>query len=336
MRWFGWGRERLSPSQRRRGLPFQKYRHAVARRRRFYWKLAILGLLAAIFLGFPSLRLALVSRIAERVPVSYEVGLGEDAYASLARNAHLVEDAGLEANLACITRELLKGLPEEDRRFEFRFHILEDSGVNACALPGGHVFVNSGLLLEARSNEEIAGVLAHEIAHVTRRHALCGMIEREGTAALLMAFFGRYNDEAELLARLGSQYLLALKFSRDHEREADETGWAYLERARIDPRGLRDFFKRLSARDKAHVDAGSALATGALSLLSTHPAPPDRVAYLDAKWRASERHDGFTALDVNLPEFQARLRAALGLAAPEPAPAESLDFSPLRPEEPAR
>src|SRR5206468_5365206 len=113
-------------------------------------------------------------------------------------------------------------------------------------VPGGQVFIFSGLLDSVKRPEELAGVLAHEIAHVTRRHSLRNIISSAGLWLTLSALFGDTKGLTSILTD-GSQFLLNQKFSRDFEREADDTGWDYLVAANVDPRGMIDFFATIKA-----------------------------------------------------------------------------------------
>jgi predicted Zn-dependent protease len=91
-----------------------------------------------------------------------------------------------------------------------------------------------------------------------------------------------------------SRWLLQQKFSRDTEREADDVGWDYLVRAKIDPRGLIDFFGKM----QKEMDPAAAAVDGSLTLLSTHPATPERIAHLEEKWKRVPDKSGFVKMGV--------------------------------------
>jgi predicted Zn-dependent protease len=139
----------------------------------------------------------------------------------------------------------------------------------------GHIFIHTGLLKAADRPEELAGVLAHEMAHITRRHAFRKLIESSGLYLVAQYFFGDATGITAALAN-SSELLLKQKYSRDFEREADDTGWQYLVEAKIDPRGMIDFFEKLKA-DEAKSGSGSG--TGP-DLLSTHPSTAERIRRL--------------------------------------------------------
>jgi hypothetical protein len=111
-----------------------------------------------------------------------------------------------------------------------QFHLAERPDINAFAAPGGVVVVHTALMRQARSAEEVAGVLAHEIAHVELRHSLQQIVRSAGLQVIAAALFGDYTALGRWAAQLG-----ALKFSRDAEREADQRALERLAEARIDP-----------------------------------------------------------------------------------------------------
>src|SRR5690606_32430743 len=120
----------------------------------------------------------------------------------------------------------------------------------------------------AETPEEVAGVVAHEIAHVTEQHSMRQIISSTGLFLIIQAFLG---DASGLLGALAdnSYFLLNQKFSRDHEREADEKGMELLIAANIDPQGMISFFETL---EEEHADMPSAL-----NMISTHPATKERI-----------------------------------------------------------
>lgn len=220
-----------------------------------------------------------VLAVANRIPGSFEVKLGESAIAGMKSSGKFISDPALEKQLLAVTSRLLPVLGDKDH--SFKFHIASDTNVNAFALPGGFVVVNTGLMAAVRRPEELAGVIAHEMAHVTRRHGLRNLIQSAGLMLLIRSVFGNLAGLEGVLIQ-GSQELLTQKYSRDFEREADELGWDYLLRADIDPKGLIEFFQTL----KKQQGAMGHLESSPLALLSTHPATDERIAALETKWRS--------------------------------------------------
>jgi Zn-dependent protease with chaperone function len=252
-----------------------------------------LGLIALVLMPLLLLWFArnrIIEAIARKVPGQWEQSFGDQAFEQIRREGKIVTDSGWDAHLEKITARLLPVVSQNG--YSFQFHILRDTNVNAFALPGGHIVILTGLLEASDSAEEVAGVLAHEMAHVTRRHSLRNVIQSAGLVILAQTFLG---DASGLVtvAGEGSRFLLKQKFSRDFEREADDTGWNYLVEANIDPRGMTRFFARI----KAMIDqSDSAAFEHSLALLNTHPTSQERIDRLEIKWETSPRRSGFDSL----------------------------------------
>lgn len=164
-------------------------------------------------------------------------------------------------------------------RQEFEFFVIRDPQINAFALPGGFIGIHTGLLLAAQSESEVAGVLAHEIAHVTQRH-IARMIGQQSQsqlmsiAALAVAILAaRSNSQvAEAALAFGQAGVVQsqLNFTRENEREADRVGVQILEAAGFDSRGMGMFFERLQRATRIYEG-------GAPSYLRTHPLTFERI-----------------------------------------------------------
>lgn len=128
-----------------------------------------------------------------------------------------------------------------DHPFTFKPTIIRNDVVNAIALPGGRIVIYSGLLAQAQSAEELAGVLAHEMNHVVHRHGLQMLAEQSSLAALELVLFSPFGVSLGSLDRIAG-----LSFSRDLEEEADLEGVKTLQAANISPTGFIDFFQRMS------------------------------------------------------------------------------------------
>ncbi len=204
----------------------------------------------------------IVGWVVERIPPAVESQLGQSTLDRIAAQTPLLNDGPALAMVRDIGERLTRG-----SRYQYKWYIARDPQVNAYALPGGYVVVNSGLLTAADDAEEVAGVLAHEVQHVERRHSLKTMAQQLGWSALLALVTGDISSEWLQLA----QQLGGLKFSRDHESEADRLGLQALLAAGIDAGGMLRFFRKLQSLDGASI-----------SLLSTHPATADRLAALEA------------------------------------------------------
>lgn len=198
-----------------------------------------------------------------KIPVETEIRLGREAFAQ--QRARLVLEDAHPA--AAMVRELGARLGKGSA-YPYEFHIARDPSVNAFAMPGGFVVIHTGLLARADSAEELAGVMAHEIQHVERRHGLRGLVHAAGWRVVLSLLLG---DTGGSLAASWVENLGALRFSRSQESDADAQGVEALVRANIDPRGMATFFRKMAA-DGDHVPA----------LLSSHPASEARFAAVDA------------------------------------------------------
>ncbi|MEW5893822.1 MAG: M48 family metallopeptidase [Pseudomonadota bacterium] len=242
-------------------------RRAESRRRR--WHLALLA--AALVLALPFLALLafwlnaerIAGWAADRVSLSQEQYLGDMAFAQLRPQLKLIEQGPALDMVREVGERLTAG-----SRYRYQWFVAQDQQVNAFALPGGYVVVFSGLIEQAQSPEEIAGVLAHEVQHVEQRHSLKSLLHGLGWRALLSLALGDFAGGvwANLADQLGS-----LKFGRDLEREADRAGLQALQRAGIAPEGMAGFFERMARHDG-----------GRIALLSSHPAPEERLAALRA------------------------------------------------------
>lgn len=278
------------------GLPqFQVFARGVVRSRKSVPIPVLAGLvLLAIFLAGLGLlwmqKDRIVDYIADKIPVSWEESLGRQAFEQVRAEGKLLTNSPWQPRVDAITARLLPAV--QSSGYTFQFHIMSDTNVNAFAMPGGYVVILTGLLEHAESAEEVAGVLAHELAHVTRRHSLRNIIKSAGLVVMLQALFGDVSGLAAVAAE-GSRFLLQQKFSRDFEREADDTGWSYLLAAQVDPRGMTRFFEKMKLLAQ---EMGMGAMEGSLSLLSTHPASQERIDRLDAKWQAVENKGQFRAL----------------------------------------
>lgn len=212
---------------------------------------------------------ALARHISTHIPVSWEERIGERVAAQVAvENRVCTKVRGMEA-INAILDTLVATQPSSPYRF--RVLVVDDPTVNAFAAPGGLIVVYRGLLEKTRSPEELAGVLAHEIQHVLKRHTTRALVESMTVAFLLAAVGSGQQNSGPIGAALLSQ----LQFSRQHEEEADRTGVQMLVTAGIDPQGMIHFFDEMLGADEHDIPA-------IVSYLSTHPHMDDRVANLTA------------------------------------------------------
>ncbi len=199
-----------------------------------------------------------------------------------------------------------------DARQDFEFFLVRDNTINAFAMPGGFVGVNTGLIVAAQNESELASVLAHEIAHVTQRH-LARMLGKQdqlaipSIAAVVVAVLaGRSNPNvagAAMTAATAGGIQAQLNYTRDFEREADRVGFQILQRAGFDVQAMVSFFERLQK-------AGRLYENNAPAYLRTHPLTSERIA--DMQNRAEGA--GYKQLPDSM-EFQlvrAKLKSDIG------------------------
>ena len=210
------------------------------------------------------------------ISVSDEIAMGRDAQKQVRNSVPVLSDAALNSYVTQVGKQL--AARARGPKYPYGFSIANYRELNAFALPGGPVWINRGILHAAANETQLAGVLAHEIAHIAQRHAadqISKQLVANGFLGLLGAVLG--NDPAAArTAQAGARILAGsymLKFSRDDEREADVIGSQIMQRAGWDPRGMAEFMETLrreQGRDPGSVEI----------FLSSHPAPAERAAAL--------------------------------------------------------
>lgn len=237
--------------------------------RRFQLGWALLGgvlLIPVLLLGLLLLKQDVVADwLIQHIPVQLEARIGDMVLSQSRLSMQLIESGPSVEALARIGEKLTTNSPHH-----YRWFVANQKGINAFAAPGGVVVVNAGLLRSISSPEELAGVLAHEIAHAELRHSLKGIAKSLGLRALASLALGDYGGTA--LAE-GLKKLAELGFSREAEREADEEGLRRLVAARIDPQGMVRFFELLEKEQQRLPP----------EFLSTHPSNTERIDALKRK-----------------------------------------------------
>ncbi|OQX01878.1 MAG: hypothetical protein BWK80_59050 [Desulfobacteraceae bacterium IS3] len=263
---------------------------------------AVIVLLLGCIYGIFQLKEPVVIATAKRIPLTWEQKLGKATVTQLKAGKPFIGDAEILEQLESLAKPLLSRIPE--KQYDFVLHLAKDPEINAFALPGGHIVLNTGLLLTANSAEEVIGVLAHEAAHITLQHGLRQLIGTAGLYALVQTFFGDTGGLMAVFINNGT-FLLTQKYSRDYEREADDRGWEYLIEANLDPRGMIAFFDRLSEEQKK--DALNRVGDS-LNFLSTHPATTERIKSLRKKWEKLDRHPEYVSTDQGFQAFKEKLK----------------------------
>ena len=201
--------------------------------------------------------------------IEKEIALGKQMALEVERQARIVEDPVIAEYVNRVGQNLVRN---SDAKVPFTIKVLDDDEINAFALPGGFFFVNTGVLLNADNEAEMAGVMGHEIAHVAARHgtrqATRSELAQYGTLPLIflggMAGYAIYQG-AGMAVPLGF-----LKFSRGFEAEADKLGLEYIYKAGYDPTAFVDFFEKIESQEKKKPGAMS-------KLFSSHPPTEERI-----------------------------------------------------------
>ncbi len=232
------------------------------------------------------------------VSTDQELALGKEGYPAAIAQYGQYDDARVAAYVDSIGQRLAH--VSERPELQWHFTVLDDPVVNAFAMPGGYIFITRGILAHLNSEAQLAGVLGHEIGHVTARHSAKQITQQEllgvglGVAGAVSETFARYSGTAQ--QALG---LLMLKYSRDDETQADALGIRYATAAGWDPREIPNTYamlKRISER------GGSSLPF----YLSTHPDPGDREQRTTAE--ALQAVQGKSGLVVNHRGYVERVR----------------------------
>jgi predicted Zn-dependent protease len=267
--------------------------------------------LAASAQGLPDLGDASVNSLSE----SQERTIGNRVMREVRVDPQYLDDAEVLAYVKTLGARLLSA--SEGPRRDLEFFVVNDDQVNAFALVGGHIGVNSGLITLSQSESELAGVLAHEIAHITQRHQARAMHGQRGMqftalAALALAVLasrgsGSQSGQVTEAAIMGASALSMqsqLDYTRDHEREADRVGLTTLERTGLDSRGMVTFFERLLRANRLNEFKG------APAYLRTHPLTTERIA--DMQDRVERIPTRMVADSFEYRIVRAKLRAMAG------------------------
>jgi predicted Zn-dependent protease len=198
-----------------------------------------------------------------------EIQIGRENDASLVESLGMYPDDGLQEYVQALGERLAEN--SERPHLPWTFRVVDDPVVNAFALPGGYIYITRGILAYLNTESELAGVVGHEIGHVTARHGVSQMSRAQLTNYGLVIGSAASEDVARWAGVAGQGMgLLFLKYSRDDEKQSDDLGLRYLLRAGYDPRPMADVYGTLKAV------AESSGAGRIPSLLSTHPDPGNR------------------------------------------------------------
>lgn len=228
---------------------------------------------------------ALSAMAAQRIPLAWEGKLGSTVMEQYRISHELLNEKEAEALLKPLTAPLAAAIT--DKKYPLHFYISNDPAINAFALPGGYMVINSALILRAERAEELQGVLGHELSHVTEQHGLRAVVRSTGLYLMVQTLLGDASGLLAVMANAGPM-LLNQKYSRDFERDADAKGYELLRRAKINPQGMADFFKvvlkeQKKQMDKIKDDQARKAMEAAAGFIGSHPETAERIASLEKK-----------------------------------------------------
>ena len=210
--------------------------------------------------------------------ISDDIKLGREAAAEVKRRMPTLPEGGdVDDYIERVGGRLVNGIPHEFQhsQFDYEFDVVNARDINAFALPGGPLFVNRGTIEAARSEGELAGVMAHEIAHIALRHGTAQATKAQSAKFQLPAIGGAIlgaiiGGTVGSIVSQGTQFGLSayfLRYSRDYERQADILGAQIMAKAGYDPRDLANMFRTIERQGSGR---------GGPEWLSSHPDPGDR------------------------------------------------------------
>lgn len=251
-----------------------------------------------------------------------ELQIGRAIYKSLRDTGRVISDPEIQEYIQDIGQKL--AAHAQDGGYRFHFFVVDDPAINAFALPGGYIGVHSGLIMATSNESELAGVLAHEIAHVTQRHISRAVFANQRMSILTMAAMlgailigaaaggGGEAIQGAVAAAQGIQVQQQINFTRSNEYEADRVGVRTVSAAGFDPMGMPSFFETLARQT-------GPLASQAPEFLRTHPVTVNRIAETRARAASLPKTEAIDATGYGL--ARARLRV-LTSSTPEAALAE--------------
>jgi Zn-dependent protease with chaperone function len=236
-----------------------------------------------------------------------DVELGREVSRQAERELRMLNDRSANTSIQTLGKQLARKAPGE--KYPYQFKIVNDSAINAFALPGGFIYINRGVIEAADTEAQVAGVIAHEIGHVALRHGT-NQASKAYVAQAPLAILGGVlgnNSVGGVLAQLGISFAassILLKYSRDAETQADLLGTQILHDSGYDPNAMVEFFEKIQAESKGR----------AIQFLSDHPNPENRISNVQ---REIQRLGGVpTNAREDSPEFRMMKASVASLPAP--------------------
>jgi beta-barrel assembly-enhancing protease len=253
---------------------------------------------------------SLITAPAGAITVKEEKDLSQEFLKVIMTRSDVIKDQEINAYLNEVGQRIIKALP--DQPFPYHFYVIHDDVYNAFASPAGHIFINSGLFAALENEDELAGIMAHETAHVVCRHisqrierakkinlaTLAGMV-----AGVFLGVGGAASAGSAVTAgSMAAGQSAALAYSRDDEMQADQLGLQYLQKAGYSGKGLLTSLRKIRSKQWF----GSKEVP---TYLMTHPASEDRMAYIDS-WLAQHEPQAQQRTEPSNPRFE-RIRTRM-------------------------
>lgn len=239
--------------------------------------------------------------------VQDDVKLGQQASSEVERQMPILNDAEATRYVQQVGDRLVNAIPPEFRQpaFNYRFKIVNARDINAFALPGGPMYVNRGMIEAARSEGEMAGVMAHEISHIALRHGTSQATKQSnplnqiGTIGLILGGAILGGEQGAQLGAVGAQAIMT-KYSRDYESKADILGAQIMANAGYDPRDLANMFRTIEQQSGGRSGP---------EWLSSHPNPGNRYEAINREAQMLRISPNATQNTAQFERIQSRLRA---------------------------
>jgi Zn-dependent protease with chaperone function len=258
-------------------LPNPKFKECITKRKNssrtlMMGSFSIIALIGLLVFSFWSFREHAFDALVDQIPFEKEKEIGKLLFDSVAPKDKRIGNEESQALLDSLTKELIKQVPAPYN--ELQIVVIRGKEKNAFAVPGGYIAFYTGAIESFSDYSEFSGVLAHELAHVYRRHGLRNIIKSTSLYLVVSSLLGDLSGLIAVVADQGA-FLLSRGFSREYESEADKLAFKKLVDANIDPRGLSSFFGKLMENQKLKE------AEEKLSFLSTHPPSKERVSFVE-------------------------------------------------------
>ena len=226
------------------------------------------------------------------ISLDQEWQLGQQMAAQVEQSVQLVRDPQALAYVRMVGERIHAVTPLA--RYPFDFEIVNDSSVNAFSIPGGHVYINTGLIAQADKVDMLAGVMAHEISHIVHRDVLKQVQQQQEISTIGSILLGQNpNALSQIVAQVLAGGAMA-HFSRGDEKAADDAGLQFMTAAGYDPHGMLDMFQKLLALDRG---GNSSVAR----FFQDHPGTQDRINDITSRIQAMGRTSGI----IDDPDYQA-------------------------------